>query len=108
MAAIEVTRRGFGQALAVAAGAPAGSAGQPRRPNIVFICSDQHSGPVMGAQGHPLVRTPNMDRLAARGVHYRNAYTGSPVCVPGRASLMTGMFCSDVGSSLFERYLGGS
>ena len=71
---------------------------QSRRPNIVFFCSDQHSGRVLGANGHPIVRTPHLDRLASMGVNFRNVYTGSPVCVPGRAGMMTGMFPSDVGS----------
>ncbi len=100
----ELTRRGFGQTFAAGVGAQAAmgrvrqGGGRGRRPNILFICSDQHGGQIMGCNGYGLVRTPNMDRLAARGVHYRNAYCGSPVCVPGRASLMTGMFASDVGS----------
>jgi len=102
MSAGGATRRGFGRGLAAALGPwPSGigqSAGRARKPNIVFVCSDQHGGQVMGCNGHPVVRTPNMDRLAARGVHYRNAYCGSPVCVPGRASLMTGRFASDVDS----------
>jgi choline-sulfatase len=68
------------------------------RPNIVFICSDQHSGRVLGALGHPIVKTPNLDRMARMGVLFRNAYTGNPVCAPGRASMMTGRFASDVNS----------
>jgi choline-sulfatase len=71
---------------------------QPNHPNIVFICSDQHSGCVLGGNGHPVARTPHLDRLASLGMHFRNAYCGSPVCVPGRASMMTGMYASDVGS----------
>ena len=69
-----------------------------RRPNILFLCSDQHSSHVLGANGHPHVKTPNLDRLAAEGINFQNAYCGSPVCVPGRACLMTGRFASDVGS----------
>ena len=69
-----------------------------RQPNIVFVCSDQHSGRVLGCNGHPVVRTPNLDRLASLGVNFRNAYTGNPVCAPGRASMMTGMYASDVNS----------
>ncbi len=65
------------------------------RPNILYICSDQHSYRFTGYGGHPLVQTPNLDRLAARGAVFRNAYCGSPVCVPGRACLMTGTFASD-------------
>lgn len=52
----------------------------------------------MGCNGHPIVKTPNMDRLAAMGVNFRNTYAGDVVCCPSRASLMTGMYSSDVGS----------
>ncbi|HEU0141143.1 MAG TPA: sulfatase-like hydrolase/transferase [Bryobacteraceae bacterium] len=95
----ELTRRsvlGAAASAVVTAGRPQPTGGH--RPNILFICSDQHSGAALGANGHGLVRTPNLDRLAAGGVNFRNAYCGSPVCVPGRASLMTGKFASDVGS----------
>jgi len=91
----EITRRAFAGGLAASLSA---RAVQRSRPNIVFICSDQHSGRAPGANGHPIVRTPNLDRLAALGVNFRNAYTGNPVCAPGRASMMTGLFASDVNS----------
>lgn len=91
-----MTRRTFGSALAAGVGSLAPAAA--RRPNIVFICSDQHSGPSMGCMGHPVVKTPNLDRLAGMGVLFRNAYSGNPVCVPGRASMMTGRYASDVNS----------
>ncbi|MGH9663696.1 MAG: sulfatase-like hydrolase/transferase [Bryobacteraceae bacterium] len=91
-----ISRRTFAGSLA--SGAAVSLSAAPRRPNIIFLCADQHSGLALGAAGHPIVRTPNLDRLAARGMLFRNAYCGSPVCVPGRASLMTGQFASDVGS----------
>ncbi len=76
--------------------------GQPakktNRPNILFICSDQHSYKYAGFAGHPIVQTPNLDRLAQEGTVFTAAYSAAPVCVPGRASLMTGMYPSDVGS----------
>ena len=78
--------------LEAAEGAPA------RRPNILFLCSDQHIGMAMGVNGHAIVKTPNMDKLAAVGTNFRTVYTGSPVCSPGRAGLMTGMYPSDVNS----------
>jgi choline-sulfatase len=53
---------------------------------------------MIGAAGHPVVRTPNLDRLASEGTLFRNAYCGSPVCCPSRASMFTGMYPSDVGS----------
>lgn len=64
-------------------------------PNFIFICSDQHSYKYTGYSGHPIVKTPNLDRLAENGVIFSNAYTSQPVCVPGRTSLMTGMYASD-------------
>jgi choline-sulfatase len=92
-----LSRRTFN--AGVVAGAAASLAAQSRRPpNILFICSDQHSGRVMGCNGHPVVRTPHMDRLAGMGVLFRNAYTGSPVCAPGRAGMMSGRYPSDVES----------
>jgi len=90
------SRRTF--AAGMVAGAAQSLAGDTRPPNILFICSDQHSGRVMGCNGHPIVKTPHMDRLARMGVHFRNAYTCSPVCAPGRAGMMSGRFPSDVES----------
>ncbi len=101
----DISRRQFNEALVSGIGASLVTASPlhpqespAKKPNILFICADQHSGLVMGPNGHPIVRTPNLDRLAAQGVNFRNAYCGSPVCVPSRAGLMTGMFPSDVGS----------
>lgn len=68
------------------------------RPNIVFVCSDQHSHRYTGFSGHPYVETPNLDRIAADGVTFENAYCSSPVCTPSRASLITGVYPSDVDS----------
>jgi len=89
------TRREFTSLLA---GAAAVAAPKNRRPNFVFVCADQHDGRAVGAAGHPIVRTPNLDRLAERGVLFRNAYCGSPVCCPSRAGMMTGLYPSDAGS----------
>ena len=71
---------------------------QTKRPNIVCISTDQHSFRYAGFMGHALVKTPNLDRLASEGVVLENNYCGSPVCVPSRACMMTGMFPSDVNS----------
>jgi choline-sulfatase len=58
--------------------------------NLLIILSDQHNPRVMGCAHHPLVKTPNLDRLAARGTRFSSAYTSCPICVPARASLATG------------------
>ncbi len=61
-----------------------------RHPHILKICSDQHSPLVCGFAGDPVVRTPNLDRLAERGTVFDNHYCASPICVPGRYSMITG------------------
>lgn len=60
-------------------------------PNIVLICVDQWRGDCLSADGHPVVRTPYLDALAARGVRFRNAYSATPTCVPARMALLTGL-----------------
>jgi choline-sulfatase len=58
--------------------------------NLLFIMSDEHNKRVLGCYGHPLIKTPNLDRLAARGTRFSNAYTNCPICVPARSSFATG------------------
>ena len=60
--------------------------------NLLFVLADEHNPLVLGAAGHPVIRTPNLDRLAASGVRFTDAYTNSPICVPARASLATGRY----------------
>ena len=60
--------------------------------NLLFILSDEHNKRVLGCYGHPMIRTPNLDRLAARGTRFTNAYTNCPICVPARASFATGQY----------------
>lgn len=71
-------------------GATARSASAKSKPNILFLLSDDHSYPYLGAYGNKDVRTPNLDRLAAEGVRADRAFVTSPSCVPSRASLMSG------------------
>ena len=66
------------------------------RPNILLIMSDEHDPAVTGCYGHPLAQTPNLDRLAAEGVLFENAYCNNPICVPSRMSFLTGRYASDV------------
>jgi arylsulfatase A-like enzyme len=62
------------------------------QPNILLIFSDQHRYDAVGANGHPLVQTPNLDRLAREGVNFSHAFTPIALCVPARASLLTGLW----------------
>jgi len=65
--------------------------------NLVVIMSDEHNPKVLGASGHPIVQTPNLDRLAARGTQFTSAYTTCPVCVPARAAFATGKYVHQIG-----------
>ena len=66
--------------------------------NLVVIMSDEHSRKALGCYGNPHVRTPNLDRLAARGVRFTSAYTPSPICVPARAAFATGRHVHEIGA----------
>lgn len=65
--------------------------------NLVFIMSDEHNKRVLGCYGHSMIKTPNLDRLAARGTRFSDAYTNCPICVPARASLATGRYVHQIG-----------
>ena len=60
--------------------------------NVLFVTADQWRGDCLGAAGHPVVRTPHLDRLAAGGVSFRRHFAQAAPCGPSRASLYTGMY----------------
>jgi arylsulfatase A-like enzyme len=61
-----------------------------RRPNFLFFITDQHRVDYLGCYGHPVLKTPNIDSIAARGTRFERFYVATPVCMPNRATLMTG------------------
>ncbi|MGD9127604.1 MAG: sulfatase-like hydrolase/transferase, partial [Planctomycetia bacterium] len=74
----------------------AGWAGEskPERPNVLFIAVDDLNNWVGCMDGHPNAETPNIDRLADRGVLFTNAHCQAPLCGPSRASLFSGLLPS--------------
>ncbi|MEO0632766.1 MAG: sulfatase-like hydrolase/transferase [Pseudomonadota bacterium] len=62
----------------------------PKRPNFLIFVIDQMRADWLGCTGHPAVRTPYIDAIAARGTSFTDCHVAAPVCMPGRASLMTG------------------
>jgi arylsulfatase A-like enzyme len=60
------------------------------RPNFVLFITDQQRADFLGCAGHPVLRTPNIDSIAASGVRFDRCYVASPICMPNRASLLTG------------------
>ncbi|QDU36906.1 Arylsulfatase [Maioricimonas rarisocia] len=67
------------------------------RPNILWLIAEDF-GPELGCYGHPQVRTPHIDSLAADGVRFTRAYTTTPVCSTSRSSFMTGMYAWSIGA----------
>jgi arylsulfatase A-like enzyme len=64
---------------------------QPAKPNVLMLVVDDWNDWVGALGGHPQVRTPNVDRLAARGVLFTDAHTAAPICNPSRTAVLTGM-----------------
>ncbi|MEU6714854.1 arylsulfatase [Nonomuraea sp. NPDC046802] len=81
----------FGSSPAEAAEAAEAVAGLPSRPNIIVILADDLGWGEIGSQGQRLIKTPNLDRLAAEGVRFDTAYSGAPLCAPSRCALLTGL-----------------
>ena len=82
------TRRDFLKSTAAAGAAQAGS----RPPNILFLMADQFRYDCLGANGNKIVRTPNLDGLAAESANFSHAFVQAPVCVPSRVSYFTGRY----------------
>lgn len=66
------------------------AAENPPRPNIIFVMADDMGWGQTGYRGHPLLKTPQLDRMAANGLRFERFYAGCPVCSPTRASVLTG------------------
>lgn len=65
---------------------------EDRRPNIIFILTDDQWADSLGCMGNPVVKTPHLDRLAVEGTLFLNATVTSTICTPSRASFFTGQF----------------
>jgi len=84
------TRRSFLSALGAAAVAPQlRRTGKLQGLNVLYLCADEHNPRLLG--GHPIVRTPNLDRLAGEGLRCTRTYVATPVCAPTRQAWLTGL-----------------
>ncbi|XOV92425.1 MAG: sulfatase [Bacteroidota bacterium] len=65
---------------------------ETRKPNIIFIVTDDQRWDELGYAGNSIIQTPNMDRIAREGLYFRNAFVTTPICAASRASLLTGLY----------------
>src|SRR4051812_43826461 len=77
--------------LPIAFAAPS-SAADPPQPNVVFVLCDDLRWDCLGVAGHPYLKTPNIDRLAKEGVHFKNAFCTTSLCSPSRATILSGLY----------------
>ena len=104
------SRREFLQAVGVGAGAAllpqcAADDRHGEKPNLIFVLTDDQRADALGCAGNPVIQTPNMDRLAADGVRFTNAFVTTSICPVSRASVLTGQYMRRHGVSDFERSL---
>jgi arylsulfatase A-like enzyme len=91
--------------LAAAAPAPARApAPAARRPNILFIMSDDHAAHAIGAYGSRVNATPNIDRLAREGLRFDDMFVTNSICTPSRAAILTGQYAHVNGVTMFNRF----
>jgi len=96
-----IPRRGFltsATAAVVSAAVPA----KKRPRNVLFLCSDQHQTSASGCYGSTEVKTPHVDAIAANSTRFDHAYCQSPVCVPSRGSIVTGLYPHKHGARILQ------
>ena len=64
----------------------------PEKMNVLFMITDQQRSDHLGCYGNPILKTPNLDKLASEGVRFTNAYCTNPMCMPNRATILTGLY----------------
>ena len=87
-----MTRRDSLRAIGGAAIATNACSRRPRRPNILYIMTDDHVPAAMSCYGNEILHTPNLDRLASEGVRFNNCFVTNSLCAPGRATVLTGCY----------------
>ena len=68
-----------------------------KTPSVVFVLCDDIRAECLGCMGHPHLKTPNIDRLAAEGILFRNAFCTTSLCSPSRASILSGLYAHSHG-----------
>lgn len=69
----------------------------PPRPNFIFVATDGHRPEALSLNGHPIVRSPNFDRIGREGIQFRNSFVVNALCLPSRATALTGLYSHTTG-----------
>ena len=77
-----------------------------KRPNILFIMTDDHASHAMSCYGSKINQTPNLDRLAQEGMLFKNCFAVNAICTPSRAAILTGKYSHKNGVTVFNRFDG--
>lgn len=83
--------------IVLAVALTSGSGAAEKAPNIVFLLVDDQRNTTLGCAGHPQIKTPRIDQLAAEGVRFENAFVHTPICMASRANIFTGLSTSTCG-----------
>ncbi|MFM7244902.1 MAG: sulfatase [Planctomycetaceae bacterium] len=94
-------------AIILGMAASAACADAPKRPNVVFIFTDDHAQHALSCYGSKLNQTPHLDRLASGGARFLNSFVTNSICTPSRATLLTGQYSHKNGVPVFNRFDGG-
>src|ERR1039458_9703322 len=72
-------------------------ADRPARPNLIFMTTDGHRPDALSLNGNRIIRTPNFDRIGREGVQFRNSFVTNALCLPSRATALTGLHSHNTG-----------
>ena len=91
-------KTGVGAVGSMALGAaPLAAQAGPRRPNLIFMTTDGHRPDALSLNGNPILQTPNFDRIGREGVQFRNSFCTNALCLPSRATVLTGLYGHNTG-----------
>ena len=93
-------------AIVFSLAAAAAFANAPKRPNVIFIFTDDHAQHALSCYGSKVNQTPHLDRLASGGARFTNAFVTNSICTPSRATLLTGQYSHTNGVPVFNRFDG--
>lgn len=98
VASSAVAASAVGASMLTAAGVKASAQAAPKRPNLVFFLGEGQRWDALSLAGHPLLKTPNHDRIGREGMMIRNAFCTNALCAPARATLLTGLYSRSTGA----------